>query len=365
MKKFLTLILTLLVLLTVVACSSTSKEPGYSKRVKKNELYLITDVGTIDDKSFNQGAWEGLVKFATEEDAKAEFIKPTEQSDAAYLAAIDQAVKAGAKIVVTPGFLFEPSVYEAQTKYPEVNFILVDGVPHTADYKTYKTEKNTVGILFREEQSGFFAGYAAVKEGFTKLGFMGGMAVPAVIRFGYGFVAGADYAAQEMGVKVEMNYKYLGDFEQKPEHTVEANAWFASGTELIHAAAGGAGNMVMKAAEESKKWMIGVDVDQKAESESVLTSAMKNLQKAVYDAAKASYDGKFPGGETWNLGVNEDGVQISSDFSRFKNFKQADYDALYKKLRENTDNMASNIPTDASAKEITELTFKNVTVNLK
>ena len=192
MKKFLLILLTAVLLgVGLTACGTTKKT---------FELALITDIGTIDDKSFNQGAWEGLKKYADEKKITYAYYKPTEKTDAAYVAAIDLAVTGGAKVIVTPGYLFEPAVYVAQDKYPNVKFILLDGTPHTPDYKTYRIEKNVYSIFYAEEQSGFLAGYAAVKDGFTSLGFMGGMAVPAVVRFGYGYVQGAEYAAKELGL---------------------------------------------------------------------------------------------------------------------------------------------------------------------
>jgi basic membrane protein A len=163
------------------------------------QIALITDKGNIDDKSFNQGAWEGVKAFCdANKITDYQYIKPEDASDAGYLAAIDNAVTAGAKVVVTPGYLFEVPVYEAQTKYPEVKFILLDGAPHTADYATFETKSNVASIMYAEEQPGYLAGYAAVKEGFTKLGFMGGMAVPAVQAYGYGFLQGAEAAAAEL-----------------------------------------------------------------------------------------------------------------------------------------------------------------------
>ena len=123
-------------------------------------------IGTIDDKSFNQGAWEGLVKYAEEKGISHQYYQPTEKSTTAYLESIDQAVKNGAKVIVTPGFLFEEPVYIAQDQYPDVTFILIDGNPHDADYN-YKTADNCVGITYAEEQVGFLAGYAAVKDGMT------------------------------------------------------------------------------------------------------------------------------------------------------------------------------------------------------
>ena len=204
MKKLLALALAVVLALSVFA--------GCAAGGKKAELALITDIGTIDDKSFNQGAWEGLVKYAEEKGISHQYYQPTEKSTTAYLESIDQAVKNGAKVIVTPGFLFEEPVYIAQDQYPDVTFILIDGNPHDADYN-YKTADNCVGITYAEEQVGFLAGYAAVKDGMTKLGYMGGMAVPAVVKYGYGFVQGAEYAAQELGMadgSIELMYNYTG-----------------------------------------------------------------------------------------------------------------------------------------------------------
>ena len=190
MKKFLALLMALVMTMSFAACAMADGA----------EIALITDIGTIDDKSFNQGAWEGIKAYADAAGVSYQYYQPAAQGTDVYLDEIDKAVNNGAKIVVTPGYLFEEPIYIAQDMYPEVTFILIDGNPHNADYSEYRTEKNVVGIIFKEEESGFLAGYAAVKDGYTKLGFMGGMAVPAVIRFGYGFAQGAEYAAKEMGL---------------------------------------------------------------------------------------------------------------------------------------------------------------------
>ncbi len=205
-SKVLAILLTLALSLgMLVGCGSTTKDTTgtstgdtSSDSSGKFEIALITDKGNIDDKSFNQGAWEGVIAFADANKITNKYYKPEEASDAGYLAAIDLAVTGGAKVIVTPGFLFEVPVYEAQTKYPDVKFILLDGAPHTADYVTFKTESNTASVMYAEEQSGYMAGYAAIKDGYTKLGFMGGMAVPAVQAFGYGYLQGIEVAAAEL-----------------------------------------------------------------------------------------------------------------------------------------------------------------------
>jgi basic membrane protein A len=202
MKKIIGLALAILLTVAMLSgCSKKNNTTGTQATTTEApkptgyEIALITDKGNIDDKSFNQGAWEGVVKFAEENNITHKYYKPEEASDAGYLAAIDLAVQGGAKTIVTPGFLFEVPVYTAQTKYPDVKFVLLDGAPHTADYATFKTEANVASVMYAEEQSGYLAGYAAVQDGMTKLGFMGGMAVPAVQAFGYGYLQGAEAAA--------------------------------------------------------------------------------------------------------------------------------------------------------------------------
>jgi basic membrane protein A len=305
------------------------------------ELALVTDLGTIDDKSFNQGSWEGLLKYANENNIKHKYYQPPEQSDDAYLSTIDLAVKGGAKVIVTPGFLFQVPVYIAQERYPDVNFILVDGTPQNENYEV-RIDKNAVGIHYAEEEAGFLAGYAAIKDGMRNLGFMGGMAVPAVVRFGYGYIQGAEYAAQELGLgvgSVKMNYFYTGGFAATPEAQVMAASWYKSGIEVIFACGGAVGNSVMAAAEQSQeknKKVIGVDVDQSAESKTVITSATKGLGVSVYDSIAAYYKGSFPGGQEIIFRAENDGVGLPMATSRFDTFSQADYDVIYGKLASNS-----------------------------
>ncbi|HBG32997.1 MAG: hypothetical protein A2084_02590 [Tenericutes bacterium GWC2_39_45] len=304
-------------------------------------IVMLTDVGQITDKSFNQGTWEGVKAFAEDNDIPHMYFRPNAGTTADYLEAIDLVVANGANVVVTPGFLFETAIYLAQTKYPDVYFILIDGTPHDAAWSTWLTTDNTVNILFQEEQSGFLAGYAAVADGFTELGFMGGMEVPAVQRFGVGYVAGAFYAAEVLNKTITFDaarYEYLGDFDNKPEHTVTANSWYAAGVEVIFAAAGGAGNAIMQAAETSEATVIGVDVDQSSQSDTVISSAMKQLAVAVQQAlADLILDDNWQGGETLNKGANEDavGLPLGASF-KFTTFTEAAYTTLLGQVKDGT-----------------------------
>lgn len=357
-KKVLALLLAFVLIFGMVGCGAKEEAPAAPETF---DIAMITDIGTIDDKSFNQGTWEGVVAYAEANGVTHKYYKPTEQSTDAYLAAIQLAVEGGAKIIVTPGFLFEEPIYLAQDLYPEVSFVLIDGNPHNADYSEFKTNDNAVGIVFAEEQSGYLAGYAAVKDGYTKLGFMGGMAVPAVVRFGYGFIQGADAAAQELGIKdIDLKYHYTGGFDATPEVQTLAASWYAEGTEVIFAAGGAVGNSVMSAAEAAGTKVIGVDVDQSPESDTVITSAMKGLGAAVQSALAAYYDGSFPGGQGLVYAADMDGVQLPMATSKFATFAQADYDAIFAKLA--AGEVAVQKDTDAEDATKVKVTVTKVTL---
>jgi len=335
MKRVLTLLLAVVLVFGLAACGGGGGggEEEETPAAETYEIAMITDIGTIDDKSFNQGTWEGVVAFAEENGKTHKYYKPTEQSTDAYLAAIQLAVEGGAKIIVTPGYLFEEPIYLAQDLYEDVCFVLIDGNPHNADYTEFRTEDNAVGIIFAEEQVGYLAGYAAVKDGYTKLGYMGGMAVPAVVRYGYGFVQGAEAAAAEMGISsIDMKYHYTGNFDATPENQTQAASWYAQGTEVIFAAGGAVGNSVMSAAEAADAKVIGVDVDQSGESPTVIVSAMKGLGTAVQTTLGQFYEGKFPGGESLIYDAAANGVSLSMDSAKFNKFTQADYEAVFAKL---------------------------------
>lgn len=359
MKKFLVILLAFVMVLSLAACGGgeTKTEEGDAGY----EIAMITDLGSIDDKSFNQGTWEGIVAYAEENEISHKYYKPTEQSTDAYLAAIQLAVEGGAMVIVTPGFLFEEPIYLAQDLYPETTFILIDGTPHNADYSDFKTNDNTVGIFFAEEQVGYLAGYAAVKDGYTKLGYMGGMAVPPVVRYGYGFAQGAEAAAAEMGIEsIEMKYHYTGDFDATPENQTKAASWYAEGIEVVFAAGGLVGNSVMSAAEAAGKAVIGVDVDQSAESETVIISAMKGLAVSVVDNLDAYYNGTFPGGETLHYGAANMGVSLSMASSKFSTFSQDDYDEIFAMLADGSITLKND--TDAEMATDLGLSIVNITM---
>lgn len=380
MKKTLTIALAIMLVVTsLVGCSTGGSSKGA-------EIALITDKGNIDDKSFNQGSWEGVVAFAKAEKITHNYIKPEEASDAGYLAAIDLAVQGGAKVIVTPGFLFEVPIYEAQTKYPEVKFILLDGSPHTADYSTFETKENVASIMYAEEQSGYLAGYAAVMDGMTNLGFMGGMAVPAVQAFGYGYLQGAEDAAAELGLgdgAIKAIYHYTGNFEENDTNKATARTMYQEGTEAIFACGGAVGKSVMSAASEAGAKVIGVDVDQRYDSDTVITSAVKGLAASVISVLESIYKTNswetYAGKTTFFNAVNNGvglptvviGDQKADAFDRFETFNKEKYDEVFGKLVDGSVEPIRQIEVkdasgNATADELTsQLNLKKVVVTTR
>lgn len=355
MKKITSVLLALLmVALLATGCGSkapAAKDGGNSGTPSTSgqgfEIALITDKGNIDDKSFNQGSWEGVVEFAEANKVTHKYYKPEEATDAGYLAAIDLAVTGGAKVIVTPGFLFEVPIFEAQTIYPDVKFILLDGAPHTADYAKFETKGNVASIMYAEEESGYLAGYAAVMDGMTKLGFMGGMAVPAVQAFGYGYLQGAEKAAAELGLAdgaISAIYHYTGDFAETDTNKATAKTIYQGGTQVIFACGGSVGKSVMSAAAEAGKKVIGVDVDQRYDSKTVITSATKGLRASVVQVLESIYKtnswNTFAGKTTYFAAANEGiglpttviGDASAKAFDRFEKFTMEQYEGAFKSL---------------------------------
>ncbi len=339
------------------------------------KIALVTDVGSIDDRSFNQGTWEGLVAFAEErnlvEDEDYKYFVPEggeTAGTAQYIAAIELAIEWGAETVITPGFLFEEAIYTVQEEYPDVKFVLLDGEPHDANY-TYETLDNTLPILFQEEQSGFLAGYGAVKEGLVTPAFIGGMAVPAVVKFGIGFVAGAYFAAEEEGLTTFTfdpdNYWYSGVFWPDPA-VVTRSALMYQTADVIFVAAGGAGSSVIAEATNADKWMICINIHQGPQSAQILTSAMKGLGSAVIIALESIEDGEFNGGETLRLGASNDGVglPLTTESWRFETFTKTEYNTILGKLADGTVEVPADFAELDAFVEDTGLTFSFVEADI-
>ena len=381
MKKIFALLLAAALVFTLVACGSPEPEPEPEPAAEVEEVepepepepeepdeepepedeeFSAADIrvalvahspdSILDDGSFNEGAWTGIMQFLNEHglsDDHAQFFQPTVGDDVARVDLVEDAIERwGANIVVMPGFHFINSSAEMQELWPEVKFVLLDATPYGG------AADNTAAIHYAEEQAGFLAGYAAVIEGYRDLGFMGGIAVPAVVRFGHGFLQGAEYAADELGLgagDIRVQYYYLGAFAPSPEAQTMAASWFAGGTEVIFAAAGGAGGSVIAAATAEGGRVIGVDVDQSGDGEVVITSAMKALEVSVYDMLTAFLNGTFQGG-VLRFDASNNGVGLPMATSRFETFTQADYDAIFALLANGTvvvDATLGDLPSEA------------------
>lgn len=330
MKKLLALLTVFSFVLT--GCGSSDDKDTNDSKDSGAEIALITDAGDINDKSFNQSAWEAVKEFSEETGITKQYYRPASFDTAGYATEIENAVDNGAKVIVCPGYKFQDAMGAAQDKYPDVKFIMIDAAP-TINDKPVEIKNNVYSATYLEQQPGYLAGYAVVKDGYTKLGFMGGIAVPAVINFGYGYVQGALDAAEELGVTIEMKYTYTGTFNESPEIKAQAASWYQDGTEVIFACGGGICNSIFAAAEEEEgKMTIGVDSDQREDSKTVITSAFKGVTNTVYDALKDYKNDKFPSGAAV-LDASGDYVSLPDDFSRFKTFTADDYKIIYEKVK--------------------------------
>ena len=386
MKKILALLLAVVMVLGMVACASktetpaettttepaaaetteetkteepaaeeTTEEPAEETGAVIQKVALVTDVGTIDDESFNQATWQGVKAYCEANGIEYTYYQPTEDSTEARCISIDQAIKEGANVVVMPGYLFGASIVREQEKYPDVYFIAVDvgAGDLTEDYATYyDPAANVVCATFAEEQAGYLAGYAVVMDGYTKLGFLGGMAVPAVIRYGYGWLQGARDAAKELGVEVECNYTYGGQFFGDANITAKMEGWYAGGTEIVFACGGGIYTSAVEAANIHGAKVVGVDVDQSYIDACIVTSAMKGLQnvtETILGALEAgewdaTYGGKFI---TYSLSEGDYvGIPTAESSWRFNNFTMEQYEAVHAKLMSGeivVDNNSDNV----------------------
>ena len=344
MKKYLALLLVLVMVLSLAACASkpaettdepeqTTTEPAPAEETKDEEpapaeetkeeetteepadnteyaVAMITDYGDITDQSFNQTTYEACKAFCEDNGVEFSYFKPAGDNTADRVAMIEKAVDEGYNVIVMPGYAFGGAIVEAAPEFPDVKFIALDvakgdlleaGVakagesydynPDNWDLEKYVDMSNVYCAIYQEELCGYMAGYAAVKLGYTELGFLGGMAVPAVIRYGYGFVQGVDAAAADLGLSdVTVKYVYGGQFFGDADITAVMDTWYAGGTEVVFACGGGIYTSAVDAAKKANGKVIGVDVDQAGVIANyagvdglTVTSAMKGLYPATYD----------------------------------------------------------------------------------
>ena len=360
MKRFLALLLALCMVFALCACggNDAGKDKGNDVAYK---VAMITDYGDITDQSFNQTTYEACKAYCDTNSVDFKYYKPTADSTAARIEMVDQAVADGYNVIVMPGFAFAGTIAVCQDTYKDVKFIGLD----VSEYDLYDAfynhddtgartdlidannpehiNKNVYCAVYQEELCGYMAGYAAVKLGYTKLGFLGGQAVPAVIRYGFGFVQGANAAAVETDTKIEINYVYGGLFNGNADITAKMDTWYSAGTQVVFACGGGIFTSAAEAAAKVGGKVIGVDTDQSGIIDGgygegmTVTSAMKGLAATVNTMLAEVLAGNWDnyGGKIETLGLvgenpTENYVQIPMESTQWADgkFTQDDYKAL-------------------------------------
>jgi len=304
MKKFLAMLMVFAMVLSLCACGGTAEEKGDATY----RIALVTGLNDITDQSFNQATWEALEQFNAAYPSDIKYYMPISDDNAARIAATERAIADGYDVIVFPGYTHGATIAEVSELYPDVRFIALDvakadilsaalankGIaydynPDNWNLTDYVYMDNVYCATYQEQISGYMAGYGAVKLGYTKLGYLGGMAVPSVMRFGYGFILGADAAAQELGITVDMKYAYANQFFGDADITAVMDTWYAGGTEVVFSCGASIWTSVAEAAKKAGGKIIGVDVDQapvidKDYGEGItVTSAMKGLAPTTYN----------------------------------------------------------------------------------
>ena len=379
MKRYLSLILAAVMVLGLLAgCGgnggSETKPAEGGEAVYK--VAMITDYCDITDQSFNQTSYEGCIAYCDPAGVEFNYFKPLQDADAERIAMVDAAVSQGYNIIVTPGYAFAPTIIATAEMYPDVKFIALD--VSAADFGDWQIPANVYSAIYQEELCGYMAGYAAVKMGYKHVGFMGGMAVPAVVRYGYGFVQGVDAAAKELGIENEvvLDYIYANAFNGDADITAVMDTWYQEmGVEIVFSCAAGAYTSVAEAAAKVGGKLIGVDVDQKAIVDGTygegmcVTSAMKGLAATIEVTLKdviengnwANYSGKI---ETLGVVSSEDPasnfVQIPFESTLWNDtFTQADYQAVLAGILDGSI-VVSNDTTTMPATAIVVNTYANI-----
>ncbi len=290
------------------------------------KIGLVTDSGSITDQSYNQNSWEGILKAERDFGIESKYLQPYGMTTYDYLDEIEELVYEGFEIIVTPGFMFGEAVYIAQDEYPNVQFVMIDAEPISGDYSDFRIEENTLSIYFTEHEAGFQAGIAAALESKTgKVGFIGGMEIPPVQKYGWGFVAGVAYANDTYGTNAEVtDYIYQGSFSEVEAGQQLAASMYDKGIDVIFAAAGGVGYGVIneaktRTASGDEVFIIGVDVDQYNSGliedgrSVILTSAIKRIDTVTYYIIENYLNGNFNGGQKQFYSIKDDAVGLPNE----------------------------------------------------
>ena len=393
MKKFnkiAALVLSLAMVGSLAACGGTATQPSKAPEASAPaasapaastpvepagdyKVAMITDYGDITDQSFNQTTYEACKAFCGDS-IPFSYYKPAGDSTAERVAMVEAAADEGYNVIVMPGYAFGETITQVAEEYADVTFIALD--VGEGDLGDYTLPSNVYCAVYQEELCGYMAGYAAVKLGYTHLGFLGGMAVPAVVRYGYGFVQGADAAAVEAGADVTVEYVYGNQFFGDADITAYMDNWYQTlGVQAVFACGGG---IYASAAEAAAKVdgakVIGVDVDQAGIIDGAygagmtVTSAMKGLAPTVQHMLGEVAAGNFAnyGGKIETLGLvsgddpTANYVQIPMETTQWGDgFTQDDYKTLVKAMFDGTVTVSNDI-TAMPAVTITVNEYGNI-----
>ncbi len=310
----------------------------------KYEIAFVTDIGQLLDKSFNQGTWEGVKKYAHDNKKSYKYYQPAngnQATDTDRFNAMKAAAQAGAKVIVCAGYLQGEALKRAATEFPEVKFIFIDGQIITeGEGEGAKPVGNVAAVDYNEEQSGYLAGFAAVMQGYTRLGFTGGGGGnnPSCNRFAYGYAQGIEQAAEKLGKDVELtlSWEYGASFSPSAELQTMLSGWYAKGTEVIFCCGGPMCQSAFAAASANEGAVIGCDVDQSEESDTVITSATKGLRQSVELMLDKFYKDKWDeiGGKQTTLGAKEDAIGLPVDTWNMDKFTDEDYNKLFTAMKD-------------------------------
>ncbi|MCQ2546284.1 MAG: BMP family ABC transporter substrate-binding protein [Clostridia bacterium] len=319
------------------------------------EIALVTDDGLVMDGGHSEVAWNAIVDFGGTNGISHKYYKAAEPTDKAFEEIIRTAINKGAKLVIIDNSSMQEVAYEMQKEYPEISFAMTEAEPYD-DNGDIRIDKNTVAVAFDSGQAGFLAGYAAVNEGFTKLGFIGQSENDEIKGFGYGYVKGANRAAKEFGITVSMKYEYCSDSMDSEAICNAASDMYEDGVECIFAAGGNIQDSVIEAADTNDGRVIGSMTDQSSKSERVITSAIYNITDAVKSLLKNYRDREFPGGDIIEYNAYNKGIGLEVRNNRLENLTQKQYDAVYSMLAKGE----IKVRTD-KAESPEEITAPNVT----
>lgn len=343
-------LITLVAVVTTIFAGFGKSAESQTIRKEHIKVGMVTDSGNIDDKSFNQGTWEGIERATKDFSLDSKYLKPLRETEAEYTKAIDTLVNLGFNFIVTPGFTFQTTIFKAQEKYKDIKFVLLDGAPIEGGIagEKVKVADNTVSILFAEHEAGFIVGVATalqIKEG--NVGFIGGMEIQPAQRFNWGFQQGIKYANSNLGTNIELkseNIIYQGSFTNVAAGQQLAAEMYDRGVKAIFCASGNLCSGVLNEAKEraslgKEAWIVGVDKDQydsgiyKGKKSVVITSAIKNLDNATYNMIKDATEGKFQGGKTLIYDAKNDGVGIPKENPNLTADTMKKVDEIYGKIK--------------------------------